>query len=488
VILRGKFHRLALPACVLLAACGQSSETPKPKNPLDCFPGDARRWIASEQPAGKSGSSRSPGKRAATIYVDRSGSMAGYVLGATNLERPFQDIVSTLPSALSLYGINTAFRSFGTRISDDLPEGGDSLLKAAAYTCTSAQHAACDNSESRLDRVFGQIKASENDLAVVVSDLWFSNSEIQSSGVAALQPVLSQLLLSGKVIAVYGISAPFNGSIYDLPGAGTEKFSVPFVGRHPLYMVVAGNKAAVLDFDKALLASGSRFLSEGRAGGAIKRTLFAVDPGSETTVQTEPLSKSSDRQIKPSKFAIPPGISIQRFALVKSAPKPGASSGIGPTWIGPREGSFLPDAVWAGPLRLRTRIWSKSAEGCSAKSWIPQNETTTGWQSGTAEGTATFTLDPKQFAGALPSKGTYLITGEVQRTALAVPNPQTAWMRGSWNLDPARALHVANSNPREFPTLNLSEFGRLMETALETAAERRNKPISGFTIMVKVEE
>ncbi len=47
-------------------------------------------------------------------------------------------------------------------------------------------------------------------------------------------------------------------------------------------------------------------------------------------------------------------------------------------------------------------------------------------------------------------------------------------------------LHLALVG--EFPTLNLSEFGRIMETALATAAERRNKPIVGFTFMVKVDD
>ncbi|WP_159979459.1 MULTISPECIES: hypothetical protein [unclassified Novosphingobium] len=414
--------------------------------------------------------------------------MAGYLAGATNLERPFQDIVSTLPGALALYGIDTSFRSFGTRISENLPAAGQHLLEPAVYSCAGIHRENCDNSESRLDHVFEQIKAGNNDLAVVVSDLWFTNSEIRSSGLAALQPMLSDLLFSGKVIAVYGISAPFDGAIYDLPDEGTEKFSVPYTGRHPLYIVVVGSKPAVLDFDKALGNSGSKYLSEGRTNGAIQRTLFAVDPGPDAPVETAPLGKSSDSRIKLSKFSVTPGVAIQRFSMTKAPASPMRANAAGPTWVGPKPGSFLDDAVWAGPMRVRTRIWTKSGNACSAKSWLAQNEGVAGWHSEVTDGLATFTLDSKRFAAALSAKGTYLVTGEVQRTSLTLPNPRTEWMRGSWSLDPARAMMVAQRPPREFPTLNLSEFGRIMETALATAAERRNKPIIGFTFMVKVDD
>lgn len=491
---RGEVIPLRYSRCVaalsvlFLGGCEREPVQLSKKDSRECFPAEARRWIMLKSEAGKA--EPKPARSAtrdAVLYVDRSGSMAGYLAGATNSERPFHDIVSTLSGSLAPHRFRTRYRSFGTTVSEDLPNAGGDMLERASYSC--AKPGACDNSESRLDRVFEQIKSTNVPLSVVVSDLWFTNSDIQSSGIAALQPLLTDLLYAGKVVAIYAIPAPFSGKIFDLPDAGTGKFSVPYAGRHPLYMVVVGDKQAVVDFEKAVRGGGSKYLAGGLEDGTIERALFAIDPGPENPTEAAPLSEGNDQRVRANKFQIPPGITIQRFTMRHGPPaRPGARVAELPSWSGPKPSAFLPGAIWQGPVETRTRIWKQSSETCSAKSWLQQNVAETGWKSPGAGGMASFALDPDAFRGALPQKGTYLITAEVQRRSVTVPSPQNGWMRGPWNLTPDQARQVAGTAPEIFPTLNLSEFGRIMENALATAAERKNQPITGFTILVKVDD
>jgi len=473
---------------LLLAACGQAPEKRAGKDPRACFPAEARRWIALKSDADKPAPKvEAKATRDAVIYVDRSGSMEGYLAGATNTERPFHDIVSTLAGSLAPHGFRTHHRSFGTTVSENLPDGGSKLLDRASYRCPQA--GACDNSESRLDRVFAQIKSTNSPLSVVVTDLWFTNSDIQSSGIAALQPLLTDLLFADKVVAIYAIAAPFSGKIYDLPDAGTDKFSVPYAGRHPLYMVVVGDKSAIVDFEKGVRGGGSNYLAAGLENGTIKQALFAIDPGPESPAEAAPLSAGTDPAVRVSNFQLPPGVAVQRFLMRPGRPtKAAARVPEPPSWAGPKASAFLPGAIWQGPINVRTLVWKKSGEACSDKSWLRQNVAQTGWKAPRADGAATFTLAPDAFRGALSQKGTYLITGEVQRSSVTVPNPQNMWMRGPWNLTPEAAGATAGSAPGLFPTLNLSEFGRIMENALATAVERKDQPITGFTVLVKVED
>lgn len=479
---------------MLLSGCDIGSGTKVPiTDSRNCFPKDAQHWIAKSKEAGQLHSVAVPtAARKATVYVDHSGSMVGYIAGGTNLERPLQDLIATIPSSLKTVGIDTALRSFGTKVSDELPDAGKQLLRAEAYVCKAADRAACDNSESRLDTVLGQVASQNDDLAIIVSDLWFSNSDIQSTGIAALQPMLTDLLFKDKVIAIYGIDAPFAGKIYDLPQAGNGSISVPYQGRHPLYVMVVGSKRAVIDFDSALASSGSNSLAEGAKSGRIMRSVFTVDPGPLEYNQKQPLiGGSKQTRLHQENFEIPTGVSIQRFVMTAGLPeKSGKVPPASPQWVGPDPSGFLANAVWIGPLATQTRVWKQTSKACSATSWIEQKSDQTsqiGWLADSGNGQMTFQLDPNKFAATLLTEGVYMIVGETKRLSVTQPNPATQWMRGAWNLNPAQAEAAARSTPPTFPTLNLSEFGRIMEGALAAAAERKNQPLVGFAVLVKVD-
>lgn len=478
-----------------LAGCSSGgSSNEMVKDSVLCFPKEAQRWIARSSKSKQvtsAGSEKATAKRNATVYVDRSGSMVGYIKGGTNLERPLQDLISNIPSVLKLSDIDTKFRSFGTRISDELPSGGADLINGNEFSCNTADRSRCDNSETRLDKVLDQVSGRNDDLAIIVSDLWFTNSEIHSTGISALQPALTNLLLNDKVIAIYGIDAPFAGNIYDLPRTGAGMLSTPYTGRHPLYMMVVGPKRTVLDFDSSFSKAGPKYLIDGMADGRVRRSLFTVDPGPLEYGQDKPLSASKHPRLRNENFSIPPGVSIQRFVMSQGLPqKPGTKTPALPQWTGPDMAVFLDDAVWMGPLATKTRVWTQTSEACSAQSWIEQSNQANsqlGWSKPNGSGQITFSLDPNKFGSVLLNEGVYMIVGETRRLSLIQPNPSTEWMRGVWNLDPALAERMAGSAPQTFPTLNLSEFARMMEAALASAVEQKNQPLVGFTVLVKVE-
>ena len=482
------FGARTIPFVLLLAACS-GSPPPPPADPLDCYPAAARRWIARSGDTPSDSFDQRTGK--ATVYVDRSGSMVGY-LNADPLDRPLQDLVETLPGVTRKAGSSAAFRAFGRTIS--APVANRRVMQDAGfYRCAEQDKALCENQESHLDAVFERIEANPDDMAVVLSDLWFSNSDIRSTGWASLQPMLSRILESGRTIALYGIPAPFRGRISDLPGAG-PRGSLDYRGRHPLFMLVVGSKAQIGDFDAALRDTASRKVARDLATGVIHRAVFTIDPAPPGLIERKPLDRGSDKRIAAQVFEPTRGVAIQQFVLEPGVLRPRGGSPAAPSWTGPKADGVLPDAVWRGPLEARTRIWQRSDARCGPASWLDMGSSKDGWRSGAADGGYTLALTPESLATKLSRPGAvYLVSGQVRRVSVTSPNPATGWMRGPWSLAPEDGARVAAAPPPLFPTMNLDEVARLLEAALRQAARKayddpkRADAVAGFSVLVKVQ-
>jgi len=448
---------------------------------LNCFPEPARRWISVSASANKPVDGKMA--KSATIYVDRSASMAGYLLGATQFERPFQDLVRSVPDTLREIGVSAEYRGFGTTIGEPVAPGDHAFERPAYFVCARRGGAGC---ESHLDQVFARIADDSGKMAVVVTDLWFDNSAENTSSLTALQPLLARILEGGRAVALYGLDAPFKGKIYDLPTSASATDAISYEGRHPLFMMVIGSKAQILDFGTQLTRSGSPFISKGLASGSIKRSIFTVDPGPEHPRDKTPLEFGTSRQLRPQTFETFGPASIQQFMLADAGlPKPGVSAGGSPSWTGPKPDAFVEDAVWEGPTAPSVSIWRRKDEKCTKDSWIPLGSMEGGWQD-EAPGQRRFSLDPGRFFARVGRNGVYVLTGELRRSSVDSPNAANRWMQ-DWNLTPERAAAAAAAPPALFPTLNLLEVARHMENALATAAERKGGGITGFSVMVKVE-
>ena len=453
---------------------------------LACFPKDAARWIyVSDDVAGTAHLTAASGQ--ATIYVDHSGSMVGYIRGSTEVEKPFQDLIGSLPATLKASGVSSEYRAFGKTLSEPIADGATSIQQPSFFYCGKPDKRDCDTSESHLDVVLRTVASKKDEMALVLSDLWLSNSDIQTTGLIAFQEPLTDILADGRVVAVYGIPAPFDGQIYDLPGApGGIRYPQ---GRHPLYLIVVGTKHQVVTFGEQFARSGSRSIAEGIAAGRIRRSLFTVDPGPEDGREKSPMIPGRHPRLMPVTFEPANGAVVQQFTLKPGLPPPpGGTQPVMPSWTGPQEAAFLTDAVWEGPVTPRTRIWFRKDNDCKPTSWREASQLQEGWSALDGGGKMTLALDPARLAPRLTRAGVYMLSGELKRTSVIQPNNATKWMREpDWNVLP-EGVAALGGHPATYPTLNLSEMARLMENALKTAAERKDSAVVGFSILVKVEK
>jgi hypothetical protein len=479
-------QRIAATTALFVALAGCGSERPaRVANQASCFPEPSRAWIArtassNQNLAGAAGEARST-VSTATIYVDRSASMMGYIAGATATDRPFHDVIGTFPASLAEMGVEARFRAFGRTVTRPM-EDGATLLRPDHYKCSAREGEAC---ESHLDDVFKIVEGRRDQLSVIVTDLWFSNSSVDTSALAALQPSLREIL-KDRAISVYGIAAPFDGKIYDLPAGPGQLVSMPFAGRHPLYVLVIGPDADVQAFDARLQRSGSPAIAAGVSDqGNWKRAIFTASPTNPSELSAKPLSDGNSPLFRVRSTEVFNGLEVQQFSYNPDLDRPDAEADSAPrfpAWSGPDPRLFLKHSVWQGPTQLRVRVWRRRDNQCTDQSWVELNNLAGDWPRIEPGGKVDFYLEPGLVRQTFRQEGAYVITGEMRRLSVMQENPQTEWMR-QWSLPMVAGRYVAPAGPM-FPTLNISEFGRILQVALADATEAQSRPVTGFTVMV----
>lgn len=480
-------------AMLLLSGCGGDGA----KAGLKCFPKEAQKWIwqsGQKEDGGAPRYSQPVKADTATIYVDRSGSMVGYLNGADNDNRPFQALLGNLPTVAKIAGVEAQFRAFGRTISDPISVADAKAMQSPAYYRCAAAAGACESSESHLDQVFQMVAANKDELAIVVTDLWYDNSMDGTGGPSALQEPLTQILAEGRSVALYGIEAPFKGQIYDIPTGGTAETSVPHTGTHPLYVLVIGTKNDVMELDRQMERSGARVIREGLQSGAIKRSVFTIDPGQVSPMNAKPIATGDDPDVRLRPFESFPTIKVQQFVLnAENARKPGANTKKQAMWTAPKDADFLPHSVWQGDLEANVRVWQRIGDDPCGK-WIDngylvEDAALNRAQGGT--GQFTFALSKAELMRKMRRPGVYLLSGELKRVSVDSPNAANAWAN-NWSFAAQDSGTVMKATGPMFPTLNLNEVMRIMENALRTATERSNAAtgggVVGFTVMVQSED
>jgi hypothetical protein len=471
---------LALAFVLSGAGCGT---TPRTGPWQDCFPAKASRWLSSESQTSEfSGQEDSRGP--ATIYVDSSGSMAGYVNGQSDTARVLNDLLATLPAQLSTRSTEVELKAFGSRIRSLTNVDRQRLASPAFFRC-GGNVADCDNRDTRLDLVMREIEGRRDRLAVVITDMWFSDPASVTTGLVPLAEPLKNILADGRAIGVYGIRAPFDGMIYDLPSGESSQFS----GDKPLMILVIGSNERVRRWGEQMRRSPSEFLARGFTDGSIRQAIFTLDPSLGVARSPEPLTTGTDRRVHRAQVlnAIQ-GVRVEQFRVNRSnAMRSSARPASLPQWEGPNDAAFVPHAVWRGPLATHLIVWRREYAQCRPGDWGAPSRRDFGWRIANGSGRV-FALNPAEFVSQFRRPGTYLVTAEVARTSLNVPNEATAWLR-DWSFSAGQPRELSDAAGRPlFRTLNLSEFSRLLEDSLAEAAERRPGPITGFTFVISVED
>lgn len=461
-----------LGAAWLLAAC---SDKPGP-----CLPTEAAAWTPRD---GAAAAKTATGP--VDVYVDGSGSMAGFIRGASAANRPLQDIVSRLPwiaGSAAQGGTGTTYNLFGRALHPLAAAQAVRLATDAPYTCAVAK-ATCDNQASRLDLVLQKIKGQPADhLAVVVTDLWLSGADL-FGGPTVLSAPLSDMLQAGRSLGVLGIRAPYKGLIYDIPNA------TPYAGAsaHPLFVLLIGPVERVAAFHDKLASIG------GSAGkSSVNWSLFTLTPGLQPGADARPFKVAPGRALS-ERPALPPrpDLSVQQLRLSRTVALRATARGEGgvgeAVFSAAPESAMRPGAVWRGALTPVTSIWRLKSPGaiCRANAWSPVGAYDGGWSQGA--GAARFALKPEEAASQLPSGKTYLLVGGLKRNGLESPNPANRWMR-NWSLNASTAPAVLAAKPGFFPTLNLADTAELLEQSLDQAASARSGEVSGFAVVVKAEK
>ncbi len=488
----GRNLGFAAMALLTLTACGGGSEK---KLGLSCFPKETQKWIwqqGAKDEVGDIRMSQPVAAKMATIYVDRSGSMVGYLNGADNDNRPFQALLGNLPTVAKIAGTESQFRAFGRSISEPIAVGDAKALQSPAYYSCPKGPGQCESSESHLDQVFSMVADNKDELAIVVTDLWYDNTLDGTGGPSALQEPLTQILAEGRSVAVYGIEAPFKGQIYDIPAGGTKETSTPHTGTHPLYVMVIGSKNDVMELDRQMERSGARVIREGLTSGAVKRSVFTIDPGPLRPMNPKPVTEGTDPDVRFRPFENYPNLKVQQFVLNAENARPSAapSKAKQAQWVAPKADDFLPHTVWQGELKANIKVWTRTGDEPCGK-WIEngamvQDAVVPRGGEGAA-GQYSFDLSKSALIGKMRRPGVYLVSGQLVRSDVDSPNPANAWAN-NWSFASNEGGAVLARRQALFPTLNLNEVMRIMENALRTATQRNGGGVVGFTVLVKSED
>ena len=467
----GHRARLALLGLVALAlaGCGGSRDVADGRT---CFPAEARGLIGGDGPA--IAAVRDPGG-AYELYLDGSASMVGFLRGATAGERPMADLIGMLPQLDTIDHGQAKLIRFDRRITELPAAAAATMQTEAGYLCPAATPN-CARQESHLDQALGRIAAAgPNTLSLVLSDLWLANSEVRTSEGVALARPLSDILRSGRSVAVYGFESPYAGRVSDLPSGRKDVVAQ----RRYLFVVAVGPVARLQALHAGMLRAPSPAIQRELNGGGGRYALFtptpmlaqAAGPAAWQVPVGGPFRKAAFLTVRA-------GARVPQFALDRGAALRGGAKGeIGPTWPGVTPDQLLPGAVWSGASHGATTLYRMVADRCAPAGgdWRRDGTLAGGWRDGR------FTASADELA-RLPA-GRYLLIGTLQRTGVDTPNPAAAWMR-EWSFD-ASGEAAAIARP-VVPTLNLAETARLLENALAGSVEARPAPVGGFAAAVDI--
>ena len=444
-------RRASAAGCLVLAVglggCGASDV----RVPARCLPGGAPAIEVRSEAAAD----------ALAVYLDVSQSATNFGLGRG--ESAYRDFIAWLVDLRSEFAEATSY-GFAERIA----EIDDDVFARAARGEVNPCGAGCGFRESRLDDVLAAIAAPESGggLAVVVTDLWLDNSDLIGSARLALQRPIRSILADGRAIGVLGVAAPYAGQVYDVPVAsGASTIPAGRVERRPVFALVIGPPGQVAELERRI--AGEVFMNvEGAqrhfslftpafaAAGSVERRLAPRGPG----VRRAYVLAVDGANV--------PGFLVDRRG---SAPLVGDREGAGSALAASVAGLGHAGAPLPASYDVVTETWTlvppEPSAACGAGVWHALDLGLALQQIADADGPAIGldVSDPVLLAirpGEIVFMRYRVAIGSLQESG-----PGGVWLE-DWSFDADGARAMLSDPPPLFPSLNLAEFGRMLEIAM----------------------
>lgn len=400
---------------------------------------------------------------AATVFLDVSGSMAGYVgrahvppsarpvAGARAVTRPrppeeprtFHDVVQSLPQLASSVADTVALFAFGKTIR---PLAQAELGRAGRPEFYADQDSRIQDALVRMDSL------PPEELGLLVTDLFLTGEEI-FGGAAAIRAPLASILESGRTIALIGIRSGFSGKIFDIPGVKAYADA----SERPFYVIATGPGLIVARLLRRLETELIAPLPPPTDGTSrCYATLFTHKPFQAGTVllpmipagHAEPGTRLS-ADLGPDVS----GILFPKASGTASATVPISSMVQGPVLVPDR--FKVQEHIWAEPMQSGARA------SCRER-WVEVHSLP---KMAHMEGSAEAGLVVSVGGAALtrvPPGTTFFLRAQVSAVALSESPAQMAWTK-EWNLEARDAEAYVSSHPVMFRTLNLREISSMLE-------------------------
>jgi hypothetical protein len=444
---------------LLTVATGSFVATSMPAPALACLP----EGVAVPGRISGAGQQQSPRAVSAAIFLDVSGSMAGYVAPPRTARPPqgsqqqrstqpanpqtipepraFRDLVISLPRLVSQVSEKVFMFAFGRTIRP-IP-----LNEMPRYSSPQVYR----DTESKIGDALARLEALPADeIGILVTDLFLTGEEI-FGGAAAIRSPLRTILADGRSVGMMGIRSGFSGTIFDIPIVRTYDGAE----ERPFYVIVTGQQQVVAHLLRRIELEVLAPLPQTTDG----------TPRSYSTIYTKtPISSGP----------LP-------FDLVPSAPAAGTSSltpGLGsdvrqflfPRGNGAVSGSITLAELARGPVLLpdqfqvKETVWAETQarSSCGDRWHIYRNlpGPLTAMRLSTREAIITVGT-PGTMVRMLPGVP-FLLHAKVTATGISDAPDATAWTR-AWNLEDRDAERFAANRPTFFKTLHLREVATMLE-------------------------
>lgn len=399
---------------------------------------------------------------AISIFLDVSGSMAGYVArarpssvrpptarppgqarvpGSAAEPRTFNDLVQSLPQVGTTVADRIALFSFGSAIK---PLALSDLGRATRPEFFGEQDSRIQDALARMDAL------PADEIGLLVTDLFLTGDEI-FGGASAIRAPLARLLESGRAIALMGIRSGFAGTIYDIPFVRTYAAA----SERPFYLLASGPAQLLARLMRRIETELLAPLSPPPDGQPRYHAVLFTHtplPGGPAALTVKPREQA--QPLPPPPLDLPPDIAAIRFPAAAGA----ASAEVPIATLG-EPYALLPDR-----FRIEQSLWlapPRNSVACPDR-WVEARSFPAVFQLGTAANGAPMLTIGGPSLGQLTPNVFFLARARIIGTGLSDAPVSTAWVR-AWNLETREAEAYVATRPQMFRTLNLREIVSMLE-------------------------